>query len=273
MTTAAGEGSGSRQGTQAESGLSPGAGVAAEKTGRTGQLPAPPVRLILASEYESDKARRKRLAALAAWMENPRELHPVHSSFQVLVKRILDVVISSFALLLCLPLFVVIALAIVVTSPGPALFRQERSGLHGRPFTFLKFRTMRDLRPVTAMDTTAPFFKIEADPRLTPIGRLLRKWSLDELPQLWNVLKGEMSLVGPRPLPTEQVAANPELLGPRFQVRPGITGLWQVSGRYNLSVQEALRLDLSYVESWSVTDDLWILAKTIPAVFTTRGAY
>ena len=128
MTTAAGEGSGSREGTRAQSGPGRGTGVAEEKAGRHGQLPAPPVRLVVAPEYESDRARRKRLAALTAWMENPRGLHPVHSSFQVLIKRALDVVISSLALLLFLPLFVMIALAIMVTSPGPVIFRQERSG-------------------------------------------------------------------------------------------------------------------------------------------------
>jgi lipopolysaccharide/colanic/teichoic acid biosynthesis glycosyltransferase len=147
----------------------------------------------------------------------------------------------------------------------------------GAAFTVYKFRTMLQngdsLLGDRLADVSSPFFKVEDDPRLTKVGRILRKLSLDELPQLLNVIKGEMSLVGPRPLPVDQVAANLELLGPRHEVPTGVTGWWQVNGRSDLSPEEALRLDLFYIENWSLSLDLYILLKTIGVIFARRGAY
>jgi lipopolysaccharide/colanic/teichoic acid biosynthesis glycosyltransferase len=146
----------------------------------------------------------------------------------------------------------------------------------GRVFTMYKFRTMRadadEILTRLGIDHSAPFFKLVDDPRPTRVGRTLRRFSLDELPQLINVLKGDMSLVGPRPLPAEQVEANPDL-GPRHQVRAGMTGWWQINGRSRLSPEEAVRMDMFYVENWSLSFDLYILAKTVGAVVNGRGAY
>ena len=122
------------------------------------------------------------------------------------------------------------------------------------------------------IDLTQPYFKLQTDPRITRVGRFLRSLSLDELPQLWNVLRGEMSLVGPRPLPVEQVLANEQLLGPRHEVKGGLTGLWQISGRSDLDSEEALRIDRFYIENWSLSLDLYIMIKTIGVVFARRGA-
>jgi lipopolysaccharide/colanic/teichoic acid biosynthesis glycosyltransferase len=135
-----------------------------------------------------------------------------------------------------------------------------------------KFRTMRQDLPADA-DTTAPFFKVDQDPRITRVGHLLRKWSLDELPQLLNVVRGEMSLVGPRPLPTEQVAANLGLLGPRHEVPAGMTGWWQINGRSDVAPTQAGRLDAFYIENWSLTFDFYIILKTMSTVFERKGAY
>ena len=198
---------------------------------------------------------------------------------QAVAKRAFDVVASILALVALSPLLAAIALAIRLTTPGPALFRQQRLGLQRRPFKVLKFRTMvtgaelmlADLASCNEAD--GPLFKVRQDPRVTRIGRWLRRYSLDELPQLWNVLRGEMSLVGPRPpLPTE-VELYEEWQLDRLEVRPGITGLWQVSGRSDLSFDEYVRLDLFYVENWSLAYDLFILVKTIPMLISTRGAY
>jgi exopolysaccharide biosynthesis polyprenyl glycosylphosphotransferase len=198
---------------------------------------------------------------------------------QAIAKRTFDVVVSAAALLALLPVFALIALAIKLSTPGPVLFRQQRVGLQRRPFKLLKFRTM--LVGAEAMiiglrdrnEADGPLFKIRDDPRVTPIGRRLRRYSLDELPQLWNVLKGEMSLVGPRPpLPTE-VAVYEEWQLDRLEVRPGITGLWQVSGRSELAFDEYVRLDLFYIENWSLAYDLFIVVKTIPMLLRARGAF
>jgi exopolysaccharide biosynthesis polyprenyl glycosylphosphotransferase len=199
--------------------------------------------------------------------------------FQAAAKRACDVLFSGLGLLLLLPLFAVVALAIKATSPGPVVFKQERIGLRGRPFTLRKFRTMvvgadlllDNLRDRNEAD--GPLFKLRKDPRVTRIGGLLRRYSIDELPQLINVLKGEMSLVGPRPPLAEEVALYEEWQLDRLEVRPGITGLWQVSGRSELSFEDYVRLDLFYVENWSIAYDLFILSKTIPLLVSTRGAY
>jgi lipopolysaccharide/colanic/teichoic acid biosynthesis glycosyltransferase len=204
-----------------------------------------------------------------------------------LTRRVLDVSIALAALIVLSPLMAVIALLIRRSSPGPALFRQERIGYHERPFIFLKFRTMytdcddrvhRDY--VTRMLTKDPLscqqdglFKLADDPRITRLGAFLRSTSLDELPQLINVLHGDMSLVGPRPaLPWEVSLYKHHHYRMRFQVRPGITGLWQVRGRSKLSMNEALELDVQYAKRRSLAMDLWILLMTIPAVIARDQA-
>lgn len=207
-------------------------------------------------------------------------LRPVRlTGTQALVKRTFDLAISAFALLLLLPLFLLIAAAIKASRPGPVFYRQRRVGKQGRPFVLLKFRTMvRDadgmldgLRDRNEVD--GPLFKIRRDPRITAVGRWLRRWSLDELPQLLNVLKGDMSLVGPRPSLPHEVKEYRDWHFERLEVRPGMTGLWQVSGRSDLPFDDGVRLDLFYIENWSVAYDMFILFKTIPAVLGSRGAY
>src|SRR6266540_1278670 len=174
---------------------------------------------------------------------------------------------------------VFVAAAIKLEGGGPVLFRQARVGMHRQPFTVLKFRTMVREAELQLADLASrneadgPLFKLRDDPRITRVGRLLRRYSLDELPQLFNVLKGEMSLVGPRPpLPTEFARYEDWQLD-RLEVRPGITGLWQVSGRSELSFDEYVRLDLFYIENWSMLYDLFVVAKTVPILLLPRGAY
>jgi len=178
------------------------------------------------------------------------------------------------------PLFLVVAVAIKLTMPGPVFFRQQRSGLSGVPFTLYKFRTMvtnaeqfkHELEAMNEM--TGPDFKVTNDPRVTNTGKILRKYSLDELPQLWNVLRGEMSLVGPRPLPVDEVQRFQNLAHRRrLSVKPGLTCLWQISGRNQISdFKEWVRLDLEYIDNWSLWLDLRILALTIPVVLRGTGA-
>jgi exopolysaccharide biosynthesis polyprenyl glycosylphosphotransferase len=200
-------------------------------------------------------------------------LRPVRlTGRQVMVKRGFDLVVASIGLVLAIPLFAAIALAVRLTSPGPVFFRQQRVTKDGKVFQMHKFRTMR-VGADQAMDTSAPFFKVASDSRLTPVGRLIRRTSLDELPQLWDVLVGNMSLVGPRPLPADQVAANVELLRERHEVPAGVTGWWQINGRSSLSPEAALALDRFYIENWSLGLDLYILLKTFGAVVGGKGAY
>jgi len=196
-----------------------------------------------------------------------------------LLKRTLDVVLAGAGLVLFAPLLGFIALVIRLDSPGPILFRQERVGRGGERFVLLKFRSMREdadciVQELLALnEASGPIFKIRNDPRMTRVGRFLRRSSLDELPQLWNVLRGEMSLVGPRPpLPREVDQYEPWQLR-RLEAAPGLTGLWQVSGRSELSFDEMVMLDLYYVENWSLALDLRILVRTLPAVFRGGGAY
>jgi exopolysaccharide biosynthesis polyprenyl glycosylphosphotransferase len=195
-------------------------------------------------------------------------------------KRLLDVVGASLLLLLLSPLLLLAALLVKLTSRGPAVFRQERAGMNGRAFTLYKFRTMVEgaekdrarLEGQNEMD--GPVFKIKADPRITWLGKILRKTSVDELPQLWNVVKGDMSLVGPRPLPLYEVEKFEPWQRRRMSMRPGITCLWQVMGRNRVtSFAEWMRLDLEYVDRWSLGLDFNILLKTVPAVLGARGAY
>jgi exopolysaccharide biosynthesis polyprenyl glycosylphosphotransferase len=207
-------------------------------------------------------------------------LEPIcRSGWRALAKRSFDVALSGTALVATLPLLLLTALAIRLDSSGPVLFRQRRVGKDGQTFSVLKFRTMVadaearivDLRAHNEVD--GPLFKMRNDPRVTRLGRLLRKLSIDEVPQLWNVLRGEMSLVGPRPaLPSEVESWHADLHG-RLRVKPGITGMWQVSGRSNSSFEDYVRLDLYYVDNWSLATDLGIVLRTIPTVMFSRGAY
>jgi exopolysaccharide biosynthesis polyprenyl glycosylphosphotransferase len=201
-------------------------------------------------------------------------------TWQSMAKGVVDFLGSMALLLATSPLFLAAALAVRLTSPGPVLFRQRRAGLNGHPFTMLKFRTMvtnaeqlkHELAKLNEM--SGPVFKVTNDPRVTPVGRFLRKWSVDELPQLWNVFRGEMSLVGPRPLPVDEVARFDDMAHRRrLSVKPGLTCLWQVSGRNNVTdFKEWVRLDLHYIDNWSIWLDLKILLRTIPAVFSGAGA-
>jgi exopolysaccharide biosynthesis polyprenyl glycosylphosphotransferase len=207
--------------------------------------------------------------------------HPRLKGSARLVKAAFDRVGAFVLLTLASPVLILLA-AMVMFGPGgrgPAVFRQERVGKDGRPFMLYKFRTMvvnaearlQDLRNLN--DTDGELFKMRNDPRITPVGRWLRRYSLDELPQLLNVLKGDMSLVGPRPPLAREVAGYPDDMRRRLVVKPGLTGLWQVSGRSDLSWEESIRLDLTYVENWSLVLDLTILARTVSAVVRTSGAY
>ncbi|HPD16079.1 MAG TPA: sugar transferase [Planctomycetota bacterium] len=194
-------------------------------------------------------------------------------------KRALDLALAALGLLAFSWLFVLLAVLVKLTSRGPVFFHQQRVGRGGRPFLMLKFRSMRvdaelarrELAHRNEMD--GPVFKMRRDPRITRVGRFLRRSSLDELPQLLNVLAGHMSLVGPRPLPLDEAQHLPPEHQRRHAVRPGLTGLWQVRGRNDLPYAEMMRLDLEYVERCSLGLDLRILAATLPAVLSGRGAF
>jgi len=204
---------------------------------------------------------------------------PVFDGFDYVLKRSFDIVVALFLLILLSPLLLAIALAVCVSSRGPVIYRSIRPGIGGEPFACFKFRTMRsgsdqiqaDLESLN--EASGALFKIRRDPRLTAVGRLLRRYSLDELPQLVNVLRGQMSLVGPRPLPLRDYEQLEDWHRKRYLVLPGITGLWQVSGRSELDFDDLVRLDFLYLERWSIGLDLTILLKTIPAVFSRRGAF
>jgi exopolysaccharide biosynthesis polyprenyl glycosylphosphotransferase len=204
---------------------------------------------------------------------------PVFEGFDYAVKRTFDLVIAVLLLVVLSPMLLAIAVAVKLSSRGPIIYRSVRPGIGGVPFRCLKFRTMRE-RADERQDELEPFnelsgalFKIRDDPRLTPVGRVLRRFSLDELPQLVNVVRGEMSLVGPRPLPMRDFDRLEEWHKKRYLVLPGITGLWQVSGRAELEFDDLVRLDFLYLEHWSIFLDLSILLKTIPAVLSRRGAF
>jgi exopolysaccharide biosynthesis polyprenyl glycosylphosphotransferase len=204
---------------------------------------------------------------------------PVFEGLDFVVKRSFDYVVAGLGLIVLSPLLVAIALAVRLSSRGPVLHSSLRPGIGSRPFRCLKFRTMYadaeqrqpDFEHLNEAD--GAIFKIRDDPRLTPLGRFLRRNSLDELPQLLNVIRGEMSLVGPRPLPLRDHARLGDWHRRRYLVLPGITGLWQISGRSDLDFDDMVRLDFLYLESWSVMLDLAILLKTVPAVIRRRGAY
>ena len=204
---------------------------------------------------------------------------PVFEGLDYALKRTFDLVISTVLLVVLSPLLALIALLVRLTSSGPVIYDSIRPGIAGRPFACLKFRTMYEHAEQSQdeleslNEKSGAIFKIRDDPRLTPIGRFLRRFSIDELPQLVNVVRGEMSLVGPRPLPMRDFDRLEEWHKKRYLVLPGITGLWQVSGRAELDFDDLVRLDFLYLERWSILLDLTILLRTIPAVLTRRGAF
>jgi exopolysaccharide biosynthesis polyprenyl glycosylphosphotransferase len=194
-------------------------------------------------------------------------------------KRAVDLLSAGAGLVALAPFLGLVALTITLTSPGPVFFRQQRVGRHGRPFGMLKFRSMvvdaearRAALEAHNEHREGPVFKMTHDPRITRVGRFIRKYSIDELPQLWNVLRGEMSLVGPRPPIPAEVAKYDAWQRRRLSVVPGLTGLWQVSGRNQISFDQWMRLDLQYIDNWSLRLDLALLGRTIPVVLTGRGA-
>ncbi|MFE1095708.1 sugar transferase [Streptomyces smyrnaeus] len=234
--------------------------------------------LVVASGL-ADVALRRVRPSTAAGLHLLHVDPPVRRGPQVVLKAALDRTGAALGLVLLAPVFGIVAAAIRLDSVGPALYRQTRIGHRGAPFTMWKFRSMavdaERLRPqlAAANEVDGPLFKMRADPRVTRVGRVLRRTSLDELPQLWNVLRGEMSLVGPRPPLPEEVAAYGSTALRRLLVKPGLTGPWQVSGRSDLSWDESLALDLRYADNWSLTGDLDLLARTVRAVVDGRGAY
>jgi exopolysaccharide biosynthesis polyprenyl glycosylphosphotransferase len=205
--------------------------------------------------------------------------HPEFTGHKLVIKAVFDRVLALLALLVAAPLLAVIAVLISIADGGPILFRQTRVGKDGRGFALYKFRTMvpdaeaRKASLMAGQPYHSPLFKLRDDPRTTRLGRWLRRWSLDELPQLLNVLAGDMSLVGPRPALPEEAAMYGDHVRRRLAVKPGMTGLWQVNGRSDLSWDESVRLDLRYVENWSLMLDLQILWKTWSAVVRGSGAY
>lgn len=192
---------------------------------------------------------------------------------QLLVKRLMDVFVSLVLLVVSLPVFLLCGIAVRLSGKGPVIYKHRRVGMNGRHFHLYKFRTMKEHVPASQLSFYGPFLKIdESDPRITKVGKALRKLSLDELPQLINVLKGDLSLVGPRPLVDEESRYLDKRQRKRFRMRPGITGLWQVKGRSAASAEDRIRLDVEYVENWSILKDIKILLMTIPAVLFAKGA-
>jgi exopolysaccharide biosynthesis polyprenyl glycosylphosphotransferase len=204
---------------------------------------------------------------------------PVFAGLDWATKRVFDVVVSAAIILVATPLWLLTALAVKLGSPGPVFYRDRRVGLGEREFGMFKFRSMytdagaRQAGLEGANEASGPLFKIKDDPRVTRVGRFLRRYSIDELPQILNVLRGEMSLVGPRPLPLRDYVMLEDWHRKRYLVLPGMTGLWQVSGRIELTFDDLVRLDFYYLENWSIWLDISILAKTLPAVLARRGAY
>ena len=201
-----------------------------------------------------------------------------HDEIRLMMKRLIDTLVAAAGLLILLPFMLAVAVLVRLTSPGPAIFRQERCGLNGRRFVLYKFRSMRadaeqlkaDLEHLSSKKTA---FKLKDDPRLTPIGRFLRKFSVDELPQLWNVLKGDMSLVGPRPAVADEVDRYQRWQRRRLRMRPGLTCLWTLAGRDEVEFDDWMRMDMQYIDTWSLGLDWRILLETIPRVLTGKGAY
>ena len=205
---------------------------------------------------------------------------PLSNTFNALIKRSMDIAGAIVAIIVSSPVMLVLCMLIKLTSPGPLIYKQERVGLHNQTFRMYKFRSMvtnaEELKKKLAEETGQQdrfIFKMKDDPRITKVGHFIRKTSLDEFPQFYNVLKGDMSLVGPRPALPEEVARYGSLYSARLLVKPGITGPWQVSGRSDLSQKQSEYLDVSYIENWSIAGDLAILAKTVMVIFTGRGSY
>jgi lipopolysaccharide/colanic/teichoic acid biosynthesis glycosyltransferase len=198
---------------------------------------------------------------------------------RVVLKRVFDVLVTALVQLVALPLFLILMAAICLESPGNPIYVQERLGLHGKRFKMLKLRSMvpdaerRQAELEHLNEALPPLFKVRNDPRVTRVGRILRITSLDELPQLINVLKGDMSIVGPRPRRPHELATDDPQVARRLSVKPGLAGLWQVSGRATLNFDEALALDLQYIENWSFWLDLKLIVRTLWVVMTFQGAY
>lgn len=229
------------------------------------------------SEISGDRIRMRPVAGLPlVHMDLPRARKALRWS-----KRLFDIAASALLLLILAPVLLIVALFVHLGDGGAVIFRQQRVGRTGEPFEFLKFRSMvvdaearrAELEQLARDRGNDVLFKMSDDPRITRVGKLLRRYSLDELPQLWNVLRGDMSLVGPRPALPQEVSGYDGDAHRRLAVRPGITGLWQVSGRSDLSWEDTVRLDLFYVDNWSFAQDLLILARTARAVLASRGAY
>ena len=229
------------------------------------------------SEISGDRIRMRPVAGLPlVHMDLPRARKALRRG-----KRLFDIVASAALLLLLTPVLGIVALCVRLSDGGGVVFRQQRVGRTGEPFEFLKFRSMvvdaearrAELEQLARDRGNDVLFKMSDDPRITRVGKVLRRYSLDELPQLWNVLRGDMSLVGPRPALPQEVTGYDGDAHRRLAVRPGITGLWQVSGRSDLSWEDTVRLDLFYVDNWSFTQDLLILVRTARAVLASRGAY
>ena len=227
------------------------------------------------ADVAADRIRTRPVAGLPiVYVEEPHTGRALSSS-----KRVFDVLASVIGLVATSPVLLITAVAVYLTDRGPVLFRQTRVGRDGRTFTMLKFRSMvldaeSRLKELQGGNTTnTVMFKLKKDPRVTRVGGLIRRYSIDELPQLINIIKGDMSLIGPRPPLPREVERYSEEEMRRLRVRPGLTGLWQVSGRSNLSWEETVRLDLYYIDNWSPLQDLAILARTIHAVVASRGAY
>lgn len=242
------------------------------------QLETTPAELLLApavTDVGGPRLRMRKVCGLPLLHVSPLELRGARR----VTKAVFDRAVATLLIVLIAPVLAGLAVAVKLSGPGPVLFRQRRVGLDGQVFPMLKLRTMetgaerRLTELVTASDGNGVLFKMRLDPRVTRVGRVLRRYSLDELPQLFNVLRGEMSLVGPRPpLPSEVEKYGPDMRR-RFVVKPGLTGLWQVSGRSNLSWEESVRVDVHYVENWSLLLDLVILWRTLGAVVRGIGAY
>ena len=231
------------------------------------------------SDWPVDEAEEEDKEGRHGGDERPvRAMEPLFACRLPLWKRLIDVAGASFGLLLLAPLFAAVAIAAKITSPGPVFFRQMRSGLGGKRFVMLKFRSMvvdaeaHKSRLLVLNEQDGPAFKIKNDPRITALGRFLRRTSIDELPQLWNVLRGDMSLVGPRPLPCDETESCRGWLRQRLDVTPGITCIWQVRGRSTVSFVDWVRMDVQYIRSRSLGSDVKLLLQTIPAVISRRGA-
>jgi exopolysaccharide biosynthesis polyprenyl glycosylphosphotransferase len=240
-----------------------------EEVGVTVHLRADLVRTLFARMYPTDLDGTPMLTVSAT----PRQ------PAALLVKRVLDLVGSAVALVVLSPVCAIATVLVKLTSPGPVFFKQTRIGLNGRTFTLYKFRSMyRDAEERRAALTSrnemsGPVFKIKDDPRITPVGKWMRRFSIDELPQFWNVLAGDMSLVGPRPPIPEEVRKYERWQRRRLSMKPGITCLWQVSGRNTINFDDWMRLDLAYIDTWSLHLDVQILLRTVPVVLTARGAH